>query len=521
MPRRPFTTNLPLVALGLVLLAFVALGGSAGAAPADTEPPSVPQGQALVDRTRTSVGMIWRASTDNVRVAGYRLYKNGRGVATVAKPGFTYRNLRCGTRYTFALAAYDAAGNASNRAFATGSISTLACAAPRPTTRPVPPPPRPAPASGATPTTANLWVDPNGGTCIRRNKRARWVDLQACSWSGAYGAARTGDLVLVRGGEYGDVTLGPNRASITAPGVTFRTAAGERAYLDEFENGAWTTTRGGANNLTLIGPVTARSFKADGVSNLVVDRWRVDCGGCVGIQTFHLNSENVTVRNSEISNNADAPLVWVGGSKVTFENNRIHDATLRPGSGAHTECMYVWQVTDLTLKRNHFYRCAIMDVFITGNAVANGGYIENNIFEKSFHFRNGGDPSPDPSNWDFRYNTFVGPLSFSRSENPVGAGGVRLVGNAFLSDAPSCGHANSTWSYNAFTSDPCGANAILRPLSTFLAGFNGTGSPGNYSLRSTSVLRDKGNPANFPPRDRAGRSRFAGRAPDIGAYEFR
>jgi hypothetical protein len=516
---RPYLCFAALLALSL---STAGLGGAAaGAAPlADTQAPSVPQGQALVKRTRTSVAMVWRASTDNVAVAGYRLFRNGRAVATVRKPGYVYRGLRCGTRYTLALAAYDAAGNASNRAYATGSISTLACAAPRTKPRPKPKPkaPQPAPAPGTAPSVANLWVDANGGSCTRRSTRAGWVDAQACSWIEAYRAARTGDLILVRGGNYGDVTLGPNRASITAPGVTFRTAAGERVVIDEFENGAWYADRGGANNLVLIGPIAARSFVADKVANITVDRWQIDCGGCVGVTAFHAESNNVILRNSDVSNNADFPLLFVGGTNITLINNRIHDARLRPGSGAHTECMYAWQATNLTLKRNHFYHCAIMDVFITGNAVANGGYIENNIFEKSFHFRNGGDPSPDPSNWDFRYNTFVGPLSFSRSENPVGPGGVRLIGNAFLSDAPSCAHANTVWSHNAFTNGPCGPGAITRPLSTFLAGFASTDS---YTLKPTSVLRDKGDAKSYPGSDRSGRARFVGSGPDIGASEFR
>ena len=252
---RPYLCFAALLALSL---STVGLGGAAAdAAPlADTQAPSVPQGQALVKRTRTSVAMVWRASTDNVAVAGYRLFRNGRAVATVRKPGFVYRGLRCGTRYTLALQAYDAAGNASNRAYATGSISTVACAAPK--TKPKPPPkapkPAPAPVSGAAPTVANLWVDPNGGSCARRSMRAGWVDAQACSWNQAYQASRTGDLILVRGGNYGDVTLGPNRASITAPGMTFRTAARERVTIDEFENGAWYSNRPGASNLTLIGP---------------------------------------------------------------------------------------------------------------------------------------------------------------------------------------------------------------------------------------------------------------------------
>ena len=158
--------------------------------------------------------------------------------------------------------------------------------------------------------------------------------------------------------------------------------------------------------------------------NVVVDGWNVDCNGCVNVQIFHLESaNNVVVKNSEIQDNTDNSLIWINGSNLTFENNVIHDAGLRAGSGAHTECMYAWSVTNLTLKRNHFYHCSVMDVFITGSDVSNGGYIENNVFEKpwsttgqlgdglAFHFRNGGDPSPDPNNWDFRYNTFVGPLS--------------------------------------------------------------------------------------------------------------
>jgi hypothetical protein len=171
-----------------------------------------------------------------------------------------------------------------------------------------------------------------------------------------------------------------------------------------------------------------------------------------------------------------------------------------------------------------------MDVFITGGDVANGGYIENNVFEKpwsytgqisntayAFHFRNGGSPSPDPNNWDFRYNTFVGPLSVS-SENAVGSGGMRLVGNLFLVGAP-CGKANTTFSYNAFVSGACGTSSITNSLSTYQAGFTATGDPGDYSLRSTSVLRDKGNPASFPGVDRSGTVRYKGGAPDIGAYE--
>jgi Right handed beta helix region/Fibronectin type III domain len=518
--------------LGLILAVALACGVAAErseAAPsrgltvlADAQPPSVPQGMRFSGKTRKTISLVWRAASDDTAVVGYRLFRNGARVATVKTLRYVFRGLRCGRRYTIALQAYDAAGNASNRAEATGSIKTNACAATtakKPPKKPVKKKPAAAPA-GPPPGTAHLWVDTNGGSCARRASPAAYSDGQACSWNGAYQAAQTGDFVGVRGGNYGDVKIGPNKGSIAAPGVTFRTAAGEAVVVKDFENGA-ISGGGGASNVRFIGPARARTFRTDRTDNVVIDNWNVDCGGCVGEQIFHLEeNNNVVVRNSEIQNNTNNSLMWINGSNLTFENNEIHGAHLRSGSGAHTECMYAWEVTRLTLKRNHFYDCAIMDVFITGGAVSNGGYVENNVFEKpstgglAFHFRNGGNPSPDPNDWDFRYNTFAGPLSIS-GENPVGSGGMRVIGNAFLDAETPCGAPNSTFSYNAFVSRPCGSNSMTHPLSVYQAGLSNL-----FGLLAASVLRDKGNPSSFPSIDRSGKKRPAGGAPDIGAYEF-
>jgi hypothetical protein len=517
-----------LAALGLVPIATAALDArSASTRAADSRPPSVPQGMAFSGSTRTTVSLVWDAASDDVGVAGYRLFKNGAAVATTTKLGHVFRNLSCATSYTFALEAFDAARNASNRAEATGHITTRPCATRPPPKSPVKSKPAKAPAGRIA---ANLWVDTTGGSCVRRARAGSWRDGQACSWNEAYRKALSGDLILVRGGSYGNVSIGPDRPSVRD--VTFATATGERVTIGDLENGH-VAGRGGASNVRFVGPAAARTFRSDGADNVLVDRWRVDCGGCEGVQVFHIeNANNVTIRNSDISNNTDNSLIWISGFNLRFENNRIHDAGLRQGSGAHTECMYAWRVTNLTLKRNHFYHCGVMDVFITGGDVANGGIVENNIFERpwehtgrisssalAFHFRNGGSPpTPDPTNWVFRHNTFVGSLSITTDANPVGPGGMKIVGNVFLSGAP-CGHANTTYSHNAFVSGGCGSNSISRPLSAYLAGFTATGDPGNYSLRPNSVLRDRGNPTNHPQRDRSGKLR-TGR-PDVGAFEFR
>jgi chitodextrinase len=92
----------------------------------DTTPPSTPSSVAVASATETTVGLTWAASSDNVGVAGYRVYVNGAYSATSAQPGITVSGLACGTAYTFAVDAFDAEGNASSRASVTGSTSPCA-----------------------------------------------------------------------------------------------------------------------------------------------------------------------------------------------------------------------------------------------------------------------------------------------------------------------------------------------------------------------------------------------------------
>jgi chitodextrinase len=488
---------------------------------ADTQAPSVPAALSVGSVTQTGMTLSWAASTDNVGVAGYDVYVNGAKDDTVTSTTDVLTDYTCGTTYALGVVAFDTAGDHSSQATVDGTTS--ACSDTQA-------PSTPSGLSAAGSDTANLWVDTNGGSCVRQATAGGYVDGQACSWNQAYQAAQTGDLILVKGGNYGNVTIGPNKSSIAAPGVTFRPATGETVAVNDFENGYIGSTLGGSN-INFAGPVTAHTFRSDGTSNVSVDNWTVNCGGCNNIQIFHVEQgTNVKVTNSDISNNQNNSLIWLNGTGITFEHDVIHDAGLPAGSPNHTECMYAWAVTNLTLKRNHFYHCSVMDVFITGSAVSNGGYVENNVFEKpweytgkisssalAFQFRNGGDPSPDPNNWDFRYNTFVGPLNIS-SENPVGSGGMRVIGNVFLASAP-CGLANTTYDYNAFVSGSCGTHATTASLATYQSGFTSTADPGNYSLNSGSVLRDKGNNGNCPSQDLAGTARYKGAAPDIGAYE--
>jgi chitodextrinase len=85
---------------------------AAGATP-DTTPPSVPQNLTAAAASQTQVNLSWSASTDNIGVTGYRVFRNGTQVATPTGTSFSDTGLSPATTYTYNVAAVDAAGNTS------------------------------------------------------------------------------------------------------------------------------------------------------------------------------------------------------------------------------------------------------------------------------------------------------------------------------------------------------------------------------------------------------------------------
>ena len=55
--------------------------------------------------TQTSIGVRWNATTDNIGVTGYRLYRNGTRVGTTTGTSYSVTGLACGTSYTIGLTA--------------------------------------------------------------------------------------------------------------------------------------------------------------------------------------------------------------------------------------------------------------------------------------------------------------------------------------------------------------------------------------------------------------------------------
>ncbi len=95
---------------------------------ADTAAPTEPSRLRVTSATARSISSSWSASSDNVGVTGYDVFRDGNRIITTAGTSYTFGGLACGRRYTLAVDAYDVAGNRSRRVAV--KAATRACGAP-------------------------------------------------------------------------------------------------------------------------------------------------------------------------------------------------------------------------------------------------------------------------------------------------------------------------------------------------------------------------------------------------------
>ena len=106
-----------------------------GAPVPDTSPPSAPGQLTGSARNGSEVNLSWAASTDNVAVTGYQVFRNGTLVGNVSATSLTYQDTTVApsTTYAYTVKAVDAAGNVS-AASNSASVTTPASTAPAPPT---------------------------------------------------------------------------------------------------------------------------------------------------------------------------------------------------------------------------------------------------------------------------------------------------------------------------------------------------------------------------------------------------
>jgi chitodextrinase len=80
---------------------------------ADTTPPSVPAGLTATAISSSQINLSWTASTDNVGVTGYNIYRAGVKIGTAPSTSYQDGGLNASTSYSYNVSAFDAAGNTS------------------------------------------------------------------------------------------------------------------------------------------------------------------------------------------------------------------------------------------------------------------------------------------------------------------------------------------------------------------------------------------------------------------------
>lgn len=88
----------------------------------DTAAPSVPSGLVAALVSATQINLSWTASTDNVGVTGYRIYRDGSLIATVGTVTAYADTTAAASSHSYTVAACDAAGNCSAQSVAASSL---------------------------------------------------------------------------------------------------------------------------------------------------------------------------------------------------------------------------------------------------------------------------------------------------------------------------------------------------------------------------------------------------------------
>ncbi len=121
-----FSQILLVIILSAVLLTSgCGSSSSSDSAPADTTAPTAPTNVTAVAASDTRVSIRWSASTDNIGVTGYKIYRGGTQIGTATDTVYSDTQCTASATYAYTVAAYDAKGNTSSPSSST-STTTLA-----------------------------------------------------------------------------------------------------------------------------------------------------------------------------------------------------------------------------------------------------------------------------------------------------------------------------------------------------------------------------------------------------------
>jgi chitodextrinase len=485
----------------------------------DTEPPATPSALTASSATETGVSLGWAPASDNLAVAGYRLYRDGTFAGTTVTTSYSFTGLVCGTSYELGVEAYDAADNRS--APATLAAATSACP-------PAPPPPPPPPP----PSAASVFLAPTGS------------DANACTQTApcrtmnrGYAVAQPGQTVEMAGGTY------------PAQRISFQSSKGAAGSYVAFKPGAGATVTvaGDLENraawVKVVGiHATGAVLPAEGgpnAHNVVYDQvsapaFRIGPGHDVTLSNSNIGPQPDCTDENKIG--PDGIIPNAVPYNISLLGNYIHDQNGdNPVSGCHFGGLFVIAGHDMTFARNTFARNVVYDIQVQNFTGAYGGApsnvtIENNWFvgpvewlPQDTIFDNQPNVQLDCrpgacsyTNWLIRFNSFYAGVALA-FDGATTLNSVRVVGNIGRSSY-GC-RAGATFAYNAWQTNACGSDRLVGSL-PYVSG--SIANPDFHLTGGVAVDLVPGTNADQQiADDHDGLARPLGSARDAGADELR
>jgi hypothetical protein len=190
-----------------------------------------------------------------------------------------------------------------------------------------------------------------------------------CTLSQALGKAAPTDVIGMTSGDYGKVKVRSTKAERTASQVVVTAASGadvQIAGLDIYASNL--TWRG----LTVRGVVYLRAS----AKNTVLDGLTVDGAG------IFVRSDDTVVQNSVMENGTSLDGIQIGGAhRVRLEGNVVRDYNQNGTSGYHSDCIQLFDSSDITIIRNRLRNCSNAGIIFSGGA---GTGITNVTVESNF-----------------------------------------------------------------------------------------------------------------------------------------
>lgn len=403
---------------------------------------------------------------------------------------------------------------------------------------------------GGAPGTANLWVDTNGGTCVRQATASAYVDASACSsLSAAASAASAGDTVRVISGTYG-------AQSVTRTGLTRDT---------NFDNNIQFIADGGPGSVT-VSSLSVGSSSSGTYGGVSFDGFHSTGGPAIqeakdvrfanmeaNDMTYVSNSQDIKFEKYTVqpngwpttssapfnngwgfgiaqqgSGSASAPsrITWDGvivrGVRATLAADHPDGVFMYRGGGVST----AQQWTNITVKNSLFYNNECINWRFNDANPATVTF-ENNFFDSSVTGISGCgyfSISVASSTGTYRNNTIRGGIQVREGDCAANCGATRTWRSNILlggwSNSGCSDLSGDTWNKNLLDgSNRCSTN----DTNTTTGAINFVGGstyPNAMFVQPSSIAIDGGDASSYPATDYLGHARPFGVAPDVGAYEY-